>query len=259
MKEITALKNKYYYYLPFYLATVSLFRGHRGSFLGWLWLVIKPTIQIGIYGIIFPVISRFQQDDYIYFLISGMLPWTFISNSVIEGAGSLISRADTIKRCIISRTVFPLADVIKHFILMIIALMVMLLIYFTFFGKINYHLLLLPIAMLPMILFTVTSAIAMSFMTPYIRDLNDIVGIGFNIMFFFTPLIFPFDAMPDKVKFWLQFNPFYWLIKPIQEVMYYKSMLNLKTYVISLVIALVTSILAFLIYKKLRKNVIFYL
>lgn len=259
MQEIRALTNKYFYYTPYYLAIISLYRGHRNSYLGWLWLAIKPSIQICIYSLLFPIIAKFQQENYPLYLISGMLPWVFINNSIIEASSSLISRQGILKRSLISKVIFPIADIIKNVLLMIISLVAMLLIYYLFFGKVHYFIIFVPIAMIPMLIFSFASGIVISFITPYLRDINDIVTILFNIMFFFTPIIYPIESLPLHVQKLLKFNPFFWLIRPIQDVIYFQSIPNRITCTISLLIAMISLLFSIIIYKKIKKNVIFYL
>jgi lipopolysaccharide transport system permease protein len=259
MQEIKALTNKYFYYVPYYLAKISLYRGHRSSYLGWLWLAIKPSIQICIYGLIFPLIAKFQQKDYVLYLISGILPWGFISNSIIEAGSSLIARGEVLKRCLLSKVIFPIADTIKNLLLTIISLFVMLVIYNLFFGTFHYYILLLPIAMIPMMIFTFASGVAISFITPYVRDISDITAIMFNIMFFFTPIFYPVESLPEHVQKLFKFNPFFWLIRPIQDVLYFQTIPQLSTCIISMLVACGSALIALAIYKKLKKNVIFYL
>jgi lipopolysaccharide transport system permease protein len=259
MQEIKALTDKYFYYIPYYLAKISLYRGHRSSYLGWLWLAIKPSIQICIYGLIFPLIAKFQQKDYVLYLISGILPWGFISNSIVEASSSLINRGEVLKRCLLSKVIFPIADIIKNLLLTIISISVMLVIYILFFGEFHYFILLIPIAMIPMIIFTFASGVAISFITPYVRDINDIVAIMFNVMFFFTPIFYPMESLPLHAQKLFKFNPFFWLIRPIQDVIYFRTMPSLLVSVMSMLVACVSLLIALIIYKKLKKNVIFYL
>jgi lipopolysaccharide transport system permease protein len=231
MKKMPNIKQ--YFVLPYYLATISLLKGHKGSFLGWLWLVIKPTVQVGIYAIIFPLIAKFQQDNYAFYLISGILPWTFMNNSIIESSFALISQAEALKRCLLPKSIFPLAIVFKHFILLLISFAAMSIINILFYKGFSWHILLLPLAIMPLLLFTTVISIAIAFLTPYVRDVNDIVNIIFGIMFFFTPIIYPVSALSPNIQKLFVLNPLYWLIKPIQEVVYYNVIPDSFTILVS--------------------------
>lgn len=242
-----------------YLATISLYKGHRGSFLGWFWLIIKPAIQVIVYTTIFPLIARSQQDNYALYLLSGILPWTFLSNSIIESSHSLINRAEVLKRSLLFKTIFPIADVIKHFMLFIISLIVMYVFISLVKWQFSYKILLLPLYIIPLVVFVISSSIIVSFMTPYIRDVGEILNIIFNILFFFTPIIYAIDIIPPKAQFWLKLNPIYWLIKPLQDLIYYNMLPSVETLTIAIIIAITAFISSYIIYKNLKTNLIYYL
>jgi ABC-type polysaccharide/polyol phosphate export permease len=257
-KEFSLLKSKNYFLLPFYLAIISLYRGHRGSFLGWLWLIIKPVIQISIYSYIFPLITRFDQKNYAFFLVCGILPWTFISISIIECANSLISRADVLKRSLLPRTVFPLADVIKNLILFFVSFIVIYIICAFTLSIPTSSILLLPLSLIPMLIFTLSCSVAISFLTPYFRDLSEIVAILFNILFLLTPILYPIDSIPPHMSKWFKLNPIYWMIEPVKEVTYYNTP-SITTWLISSTISIIFMGISFIIYRMCRKNLVFYL
>ena len=64
---------------------------YKGSFLGVLWSFINPLLSVVVYAIVFHYIMRFNIDHYLIYLISGIIPWTFFTNSATAGLNSVLS------------------------------------------------------------------------------------------------------------------------------------------------------------------------
>ena len=72
---------------------------YKGSFLGVLWSFINPLLTVLIYVLIFPYIMKTQTDNYLIFLICGVIPWNFfttvitIKSFALNGIFSILSNS----------------------------------------------------------------------------------------------------------------------------------------------------------------------
>ena len=58
---------------------------YKGSFLGVLWSFINPLLQVVVYWIVFPYLMRGAGgDNYLVYLITGLIPWTFFFHSSFD-------------------------------------------------------------------------------------------------------------------------------------------------------------------------------
>ena len=62
---------------------------YKGSFLGVLWSFINPLLQVLVYAIVFPYIMRNTVDNYLIFLVVGIIPWTFFTTCINQGIASI--------------------------------------------------------------------------------------------------------------------------------------------------------------------------
>jgi teichoic acid transport system permease protein len=76
--EVVA-EHKEYWRQIFQLAAADLVKTYRGSALGWLWAIIKPSVTIFVYWFAFAVglraSSMVNGFPFSLWLISGILPW----------------------------------------------------------------------------------------------------------------------------------------------------------------------------------------
>ena len=72
-------KNLYQYRELLKTSVKKDIRGkYKNSFLGILWSFFNPLLQIAVYAIIFPIILKNNEPNYVIFLCTGLIPWTFL-------------------------------------------------------------------------------------------------------------------------------------------------------------------------------------
>ena len=67
---------------------------YKGSFLGVLWSFINPLLTVLIYVLIFPYIMKTQTDNYLIFLICGVIPWNFFTTVITQGTTCIIQNCN---------------------------------------------------------------------------------------------------------------------------------------------------------------------
>ena len=55
---------------------------YKNSFLGYVWSILNPLAFAFIFFVIFKIVMRIQMENYPLFLITGLFPWQWLSNSV---------------------------------------------------------------------------------------------------------------------------------------------------------------------------------
>ena len=84
---------------------------YKGSFLGVLWSFINPLLTVLIYVLIFPYIMKTQTDNYLIFLICGVIPWNFFTTVITQGTTCIIQNGNLIKKVYFPREILPLSVV----------------------------------------------------------------------------------------------------------------------------------------------------
>lgn len=258
--ELKGRCNKYYFLTILIMAQNATSRQYRDSVLGIVWTLIQPATQILIYSIIMPHIMRFPVNNYTLYLVTSIFTWTFISQSLICSTNSLINNAETIKRCIVSKTVFPLADVSRLLYNYLVSFLFMLGIFLLLgMAQLSFALLVLPFYILLIFLVLSAVAIALSFAAPYLKDLSEIITVGINISFWLTPIVYPIQVVPERFHYLFELNPFYIMLRPISEIVYLHQIPSLYHTASLIALVLISSILSYFIYRICRKNFVFYL
>ncbi|HEB4872985.1 TPA: ABC transporter permease [Kluyvera ascorbata F0526] len=181
---------------------------YKSSLLGYLWSIANPLLFAMIYYFIFKLVMRVQIPNYTVFLITGLFPWQWFSNSVTNSLFSFLANAQIIKKTVFPRSVIPLSNVMMeglHFICTIPVIAVFLYIYgmspsITWIWGI-------PIIAIGQIIITFGFALIFSTLNLFFRDLERFVTLGIMLLFYCTPILYGTDMIPAQYSWIIDYNP----------------------------------------------------
>ena len=74
---------------------------YKNSALGFVWSLLNPLGMMIVFSIVFGLLMGNSQqhiDNYPLFLLCGLLPWNFFSDSVMAGINSVVANGNLIKK-----------------------------------------------------------------------------------------------------------------------------------------------------------------
>ena len=174
---------------------------YRGSVLGWGWSLLNPLATMLVYTFVFSLLLRIAPPtgentgitNFAVFLLCGLLAWNLFSGGLNGGAAALVSNANLIKKVYFPRETLVVA-VVSAMVVTFGIEMLVLGVALLFFGHVVLTVLpalLLLTALLS--LFTLGCALLVSVLNVYFRDVQYFIGIGLQILFYATPIIYPIE------------------------------------------------------------------
>lgn len=228
---------------------------YKGSVLGFLWTFINPLLQLGVYTLVFSVIMPNNIDKYYLHLFVGLVPWLFFSGSMTGGAACIMFNKDMVKKIYFPREVMPLSYVTSGFVNMLFCFIVIFAV--VFFSGVGFNptaLLCLPIIMLVEYIMALGGAMVTSALTVYFRDLEYILGIVTMAWMYLTPVLYPIDWVPEKLRPILNINPMTPVITAYREILYYKRIPEFGNLLWALLLGLIVLGIGVLVFNKLQKG-----
>lgn len=242
------------------LTGAALKRMNKNSVLGSLWSLIQPLAHMFVISYIFSVLLGQSNEVMIKNLAAGLPLWTFMSNAFNSAGSSLLLRETTLKRFRTSKTMFILADVGVHITTLLYSIAAMyILIGGLYFSSLTINMIFAPIVIIPLVIFTMSICVAIGFLTPYIRDIPQMIQLAMTTLYWTVPIIYPYSIVPDSKRIFFELNPFFQIIRPLQVIFVEQ---DFPDYIILTKASLVASlavIFSYVIYKKTSRNVIYYL
>ena len=201
---------------------------YRGSVLGFFWSFINPLLLLLVYSFVFTVIiprGELMGDDldpYAVFLFCGLLPWTWFSSSLAEGANALIVGGNLIKKVMFPAEILPVVAVVSNMIHFLFGLPILF--GFLWFYAIPLRLTELvwfPVVMAVQFILTLGLVMVLAALTVHFRDIKDLLANLLTLWFFATPIIYPMSALSGRLRFMMDFNPFAHVAISYQEILFY--------------------------------------
>ena len=225
---------------------------YKGSFLGILWSFINPLLTTIIYTIIFSVLLKSTQEHYVVFVIIGVLPWTWFTNTM-SMTNTYLANGGIIKKVYFPREILSISVVTSGLINYLISCIIILL--FVIFSGIglSWNILFLPLILIVQYVLQLGIFLIISSIDVYVRDLEYIVNFFVQMLFYATPILYSVD-MFGKWKWLLQLNPLTTIIGSYRDIFYYKTAPNFLSLGLVFIVSCVILTIGVLVFKKLEKG-----
>jgi lipopolysaccharide transport system permease protein len=232
---------------------------YRDSILGFLWTVLNPLFFLLVLALVFSRIIKFQTDNYIIFLFTGMTSYLMIQQTVLIATGSIVNNQGLIKKVSVPNIIFPLANVLARFVDHLAMILILLIFMAWFRVPFNWSLLsLIPLVVLHF-LFSLGFSLLCAVAYIKIRDVQHILSIGFQAFFYLSPIIYPAEILPQKLQKIFQFNPFYYFIQCFRYPTYEGKFPPLLMWGVTVLLTVVVLGLGLALFYKKEKHFVFQL
>ena len=194
---------------------------YKGSFLGYLWAVANPLAMTSVYYVVFQVIMRVQMPNYGVYLVTGLFPWTWASASMLRAAMSYRSNETLVSKVQLRRSILPLSDVLQEMVHFLFACPVILTALVLTSGTVRLEwLVLIPVMTAIQLAVIYPMAVILAAMNIIARDVEYLVGVLLQMLFFMTPIVYPLGSVPERYRPYFELNPFFPLITAWRTVFY---------------------------------------
>jgi ABC-2 type transport system permease protein/lipopolysaccharide transport system permease protein len=172
---------------------------YKQASLGVAWALLTPALYLAVFTLVFQRATHIDTGgaDYAVYAYLGLVPWTFFSTAVSNGALSLVGNVPLLNKVYCPREVFPLSAVGAAIIDTVIAsgLLVVLLIVRGVVPEATswWAIPLLAVALAH------TSAVVLfvAVLTVYFRDVRHLLPVLLQVGLFATPVAYGLDEIPS--------------------------------------------------------------
>lgn len=226
------------------LANLTL-RDLRGKYkrtvLGWGWSLLNPVAMMAVYSLVFGVLLGLTPPagadglrSYPLFLLCGLLPWTFVANGVTGGMESLLANANLIKKTYFRREVLVVSTVLSFLVSFSTEMLVLAVVFLVLGAMVLPWLPAVVLLMALLGVFVTGLALLLSVVNVYFRDARYLVGIGLQLWFYATPILYPIGLVRDSslpgwaVRLYTA-NPMVGFVESFRDLLYVQTLPSLGT------------------------------
>ena len=198
-----------YRYLLQSLVSRDLKVRYRNSILGILWSLLNPLLMMMVYTVLFTILI--PNDDiqhYPIFILVALIPWQFLSSSVMAGTTSITNNAPLLKKVYFPRLLLPSSVLFSNLVNFLLAFIVLIVLLYVFGIGLTKHALWVPAILFTQMVFMLGIMLILSVAQAFYRDTMMIVQVGMLAWFFLTPVFYPFERLTDYAEMaGVAFNP----------------------------------------------------
>ncbi|MCB1601904.1 MAG: ABC transporter permease [Xanthomonadales bacterium] len=187
---------------------------YKQTILGPAWHVIQPLFTTLIFTLVFGTIAKIPTDGIPPFLfyMAGTTLWAYFSGVLTATANTFVGNAAIFGKVYFPRLVMPVSNLISK----LIGLAIQMVFFLAFLGwyalrgtpiEINLTLLLVPLLILMMAIYSLALGIIISALTTRYRDLAVVLTFGVQLYMYLTPIVYPVSTLPEKWRSWAMANP----------------------------------------------------
>jgi lipopolysaccharide transport system permease protein len=194
---------------------------YRGSVIGFAWSLANPLLMVGIYTFAFKRIMRVPTERFVFYLILGLLAWTYFASSLAMSTGAIADNGGLVKSVRFPRAILPTATVLFNLAQYILTVIVFLPLMLVLYGiPLAPPMLLFPVFVVLQTLFTIGLALALATGTVFFRDVRHLLDVAISLLFWTTPIVYQLTGVSDRMAHLILLSPMTAFVTAYHDIFY---------------------------------------
>ena len=230
--------------------------GYKGSFLGVLWSFINPLLQVVVYWIVFPYLMGGAMENYLIYLITGLIPWNFFLTAITGGTTCIKGNAGIVNKVYFPREILPISVVASSLVNFFISCLIIMVFLLGSGVGISYHIILVPVIAIVEATLALGLVFILSAVDVYIQDLENIVQFILSMMMYGTPILYQLSQFsPESTLYkFVSLNPMTTIINCYRDAFMYHQWIDWKSLGLVFLLSIVLVIVGYSLFRKLEKG-----
>jgi lipopolysaccharide transport system permease protein len=223
---------------------------YAGTALRWIWLFLRPLLQLGTYIFVFTYILKIGKDSpsYPLHILSGLIVWQSFLEIVNSAGRAVFSDQELLKKTPIPRLFLPLYRSFLGLPDWGVNLFLYSVLAFSLRASPSFFLVYLPIAILFNWFFAFGVACWCNVWAIFNRDIHHLFMMMVGYILWLTPVFYSLEQVPSRFQFLFNLNPLSGIIALYRFSLYAAPLPN-GTW-LSLLIGFVVAIVGLVLYEK---------
>lgn len=192
---------------------------YQGSFLGYLWSLMKPLLLFSILYFVFTRVFKLGGAIPFYpvYLLLGIVVWSYFSETTVTCLLSIVSKGDLIRKVYFPRIILIVSASITSFLTLFSNLFIVLL--FGIFNSVplSSRVLWAPLVFIELFIFVMGMGLFLGSIYVKFRDISHIWEVIMQALFYATPILYSPAMLPGVFKKIAMLSP---LAQILQDLRY---------------------------------------
>lgn len=234
---------------------------YRYTALGFLWNFLEPALFLVVLSLVFSVVNNMNVADYAVFLFAALMPWRYFEKTVNSCMDSFVGGEWLLKKLYVSPYALLLARWAIASVEFLFSLSVVFLFVALWRHSFSYHVLALPLALVPWAAAGLGLGMIAAVLFTFFRDVRTIIQMLLMLMFFSAPILFRADTLGagSLQARLITFHPLTYFAALFQKPLYYNTWPGVFDWAVSLAVAAATLGVGIALIQRHKGQLYFYL
>lgn len=226
------------------------------SRLGALWFILNPLAQAAIFALVLSEVlgARLPNIEnraaFPVYLMAGTAAWGLFSEIINRTLNIFTEYSNILKKISFPRLCLPLivwgSALLNHTLLLVAIAFV-----FLFFGHYpGIAWLIIPLGILLISFFAFGLGVMLGVFNVFNRDVGQFMGVVMQIWFWLTPIVYPYEIIPQNLKWLAEINPMVPLVRIYQDALLLNRFPDFTLLWLPAGVAMTFFVLSFVLFRK---------
>jgi lipopolysaccharide transport system permease protein len=242
--------------LLYFLVWRDLKVRYKQTFLGALWVLIKPFFLMVIFSIFFGKLARMPSEGIPYpiFAYAALLPWSYFAQSLNACSNSIVGNSHLITKVYFPRLIIPISSVLSGLVDFAISFGMLLAMMFYYQIIPTLAALLLPFLILMSMATALGAGLWLSALNVKYRDIRYAISFLIQFWFFATPVVYPSSLVPGVWRFFYGVNPMVGVVEGFRGALLGKGQIIGPIFVVSVIVTALLLITGSFYFRRMEKG-----
>ncbi|BDB19803.1 transport permease protein [Pseudomonas sp. CYM-20-01] len=234
---------------------------YRGSVIGLAWSFLNPLLMLLVYTLVFSVMFKQKwlgasesRGEFALLVFAGLLVFNIFAECMQRAPTLIVQNANYVKKVIFPLEILPwvsLGSVLAH---TTASLVIWLVFHLFLLGPPPLTALLLPLVLLPLVLFSLGVSWLLAGLGVYLRDISQVTTALTTALLFVSAVFYPINVLPEAYQAVLLLNPIALIIEQVRDVLFWGKLIDPLTWSLGLSMSCCVAWLGFQGFQRMRSG-----
>lgn len=221
MKKLEELKQ--YSFVVRQLVAREIKRKYSRSYLGILWSVLNPLLNMVVLSFIFTKMFSRNIENYPLYLLSGQTVWQLFTGATSAAMTVMVDNRVMLTRVKFPMAIFPIARVYSALVNFLYTFVAYLLMLLAFRIRPGITMLAAPAVILCVTLFSLGMGYLLAAAYVFFADIRYLYSVLLNLWMYCSAIFYPVEQLPNTIAGMIEANPVYNYIACMRNTMLYAA------------------------------------
>lgn len=196
---------------------------YQQAALGIAWALLQPLTQMVLFAVVFgryAGLARQTNVPYLWFVLSGLVPWVFFANTLTAASHSMVASRDQLTKVYYPRLAIPCSAVLAGLVDFTVGLGLLFTVLAVGGVEFTVALWALPALLFLLLLTALGAGVLFSAGVAAYRDFRFVVPFILQVGLFATPIIYPPTIFPAAWRWLVALNPLAGIIEAVRACLF---------------------------------------